>query len=373
DLLSIVNDKNHGTRAKFVLKAAGADLKLDESAEAFRKWWKDNKAQFAKQKPEASGWKSLRPQYIDATTDPVSIDPDDKKWYGQLELGALGLQDFDFAITIDCSRSMAGELERVKRDLLVMYTALGQIAQHPRLAITGFACAGETRTVVKLTGNKDELLSGVKKLELFGPIGEEEWAGGIDLCIKSNTWRPASDKSRRVIVLITDEPMTPAQQEKSMPIVKQAAKDGFRIHAVLIFRLENPPDPFKDDSDDASIPNMPRLRAARLRAANRGPHGIAVYDDLVESTGGQAIITLVPQGALGLGTAQKWSGGPMRMSTPVGPSDVAPIYPKGGPTAQVLSLVLADAINPQYAERIEPLVEILTAYCQRVAWIPESR
>jgi hypothetical protein len=377
DLLSILKDKNHGTRARFVLKAAGADLKLDDDADAYRKWWKESKPDFTKHKPEAGAWKSLRPQYIDAPIDPAGVDPGDQKWYQQLELGALGLHDFDFAITIDCSRSMVGEIERVKRDLLVMYTAIGQIAQRPRLGITGFACAGETRNFIELTGNKDELASAVRRLDVFGPIGEEEWAGGLDLCIKSNTWRPASEKNRRVIVLITDEPMTIAQQEKATPIAKQAAADGFRIHAVLVFRLEDPPDPLKVEEDTPTTqplaPPVRRQRAGRLAGGARVPRGIQVYHDLIEPTGGQAIIAKVPQGALGLGTAMKWSGGPMRASTRAGPADIAPLYPRGGPTAEVLSLVLADAINPQYAERIEPLVEILTSYSQRVVWIPESR
>jgi hypothetical protein len=377
DVLSLVRDKNHGTRARFVLKAAGADLKLDDDADAYRKWWKENKAEFTKRKPETGARKALRPQYIDAPVEPASVDPDDKQWYRQLELGALGLQDFDFALAIDCSRSMVGEIERVKRDLLVMYTALGQIAQHPRLAITGFACAGETKNFIKLTANKNELLSAVKSLDVFGPIGEEEWAGGIDQCIKSNAWRPAEENNRRVIVLITDEPMTPAQQEKATPIVKQAATDGFRVHAVLVFRLEDPPDPLKMEEDTPTTEPlaspMRRLRAGRVPAGARVMRGIQVYEDLIEPTGGQAIIARVPQGALGLGTPMKWTGGPMRSSTHAGPADIAPLYPRGGPTAEVLSLVLADAINPQYAERIEPLVQILTSYCQRVVWIPESR
>jgi len=37
-------------------------------------------------------------------------------------------------------------------------------------------------------------------------------------------------------------------------------------------------------------------------------------------------------------------------------------------------MVLVDAINPQYADRVEPFVKILVAYCQMAAArIPEKR
>ncbi len=53
---------------------------------------------------------------------------------------------------------------------------------------------------------------------------------------------------------------------------------------------------------------------------------------------------------------------------------IAPIYPGGGPTNSILTLVLTDAIGPNHADRVEPLVKILAAYCQKAAArIPERR
>ncbi len=53
---------------------------------------------------------------------------------------------------------------------------------------------------------------------------------------------------------------------------------------------------------------------------------------------------------------------------------IAPIYPGGGPTNRILTMVLLDAINPAYRERIEPFVHILVAYCQKdAAHLPEKR
>jgi hypothetical protein len=376
NLLAVTSMKDHFVRAKLVLKAAGADLPLDADASAFTKWWKDAKAEFVKKKPAADDWKSLHPQFIDPPVDAKKVDPEEKKWRQQLELGPLGLQDFDFAITIDCSWSMAVELERVRHDLMVMFTAFTEVSKQPRLGITGFAPGGETRTFVKLTGRADELTSGVKALTMFGPTGEEEWAGGIEKTIKSNDWRPAHDRSRRVIVLITDEPITPAQLEKAQAIAKQAAPQGFRIYAVMVFPLLNEPDPFADPTERrmsfeerlalARRAQVPGTRAARIVEAVKN------YQDLCAITGGQAIVAQVPQGLPGLGTLPS-TVGPRRAPVAVDPNSIAPVYPNGGPTAHLLTVVLTDAISFQYSERVGPLVQILTAHSQRVAWVPEVR
>jgi hypothetical protein len=264
---------------------------------------------------------------------------------------------------------------------MVMMTIFGEVAQQPRIGITGFAPGGQTKTFVKLTGKGEELAKGVKSVDVFGPVGEEEWAGGIEATIKASDWRPANEKSRRVIVLITDEPMTPAQQEKTSAVVKQAASAGFRVYAVLVFPLQAPPDPLAEVSDRASLfdPGMSsERRAAMVRARGGGGRGgrvlegIKVYEDLMALSGGQAILTRVPQGLPGLGTLPSVVG-PPRAQVAVDPHSIAPVYPYGGPTAHLLTVVLSDAINPQYAKRVGPLVQILAAHSQRVAWVPEAR
>jgi hypothetical protein len=376
DLLPIVSAKDHFVRAKLVLKAAGADLPLDAEPSAFSKWWKDAKPEFIKNKPAATAWKSLRPQFIDPPVDAKDVDPEERTWRQQLELGPLGLQDFDFAMTIDCSRSMAVELERVRHDLMVMFTAFTEVSKQPRIGITGFAPGGETRTFVKLTGRADELTSGVKALSMFGPVGDEEWAGGIEATIKSSDWRPAHDRSRRVIVLITDEPITPGQLEKATAIAKQAAPQGFRIYAVLVFPLMNEPDPFASPTERtmtfeqrlalARRAQIPGTRAARVLEAVKN------YQDLCALTGGQAILAQIPQGLPGLGNLPSVVG-PRRAQVAVDPNAIAPVYPNGGPTAHLLTVVLTDAISFQYSQRVGPLVQILTAHSQRVAWVPEVR
>jgi len=53
---------------------------------------------------------------------------------------------------------------------------------------------------------------------------------------------------------------------------------------------------------------------------------------------------------------------------------LAPLYAGGGPTNLLLTMVLRDAINPQYANRVEPFAKILVAWCQGSAHrLPERR
>lgn len=374
DLMAAVPNKDHGIRAKLVLKVAGFGPALGAEASEFQAWWKDNKAAFTKNKPGPNAWKKLKPQYIAAPTDLATMDPDAKQWHQQLELTAIGLRDFDFAISIDCSRSMGGELARLKRDMQVMYAAFAMVALEPRVGITGFAPGGEVKNF-PLNGRKSELLAAVQKLDIFGPAGEEEWAGGLEQCIKGSDWHTTTDKtkSRRVIAIISDEPITPAQHDKLVPIVKKAAADGFRIYAVMIFPMTNSPDPLTakldrdgSNADDAEVPRRPRPLAGALRPRAGAGRGWASYEELTQMAGGDAIACKVPQGTFGLGTLGTAGPNPRQGAAPSRDA-IAPIYPGGGPTVRLLTMVLTDAINPQYAERVEPLVKILVNHSQHAA------
>jgi len=84
----------------------------------------------------------------------------------------------------------------------------------------------------------------------------------------------------------------------------------------------------------------------------------------------------VPQGGWGLGilpnlnALSKNQREKMKNFSPVA---IAPLYPGGGPTNRVLTMVLRDAVNPQYADRIEPFVKILVGYCHGYAKTPPEQ
>lgn len=353
-VINALSDAGFAVRAELILKAAGADVPWTlskDSKAAYTKWWQANKAALTASKPPADGWKKLKPHWVPGPEDMSRVDPNDKRWYRELELGPLGLKNFDFAVSLDCSRSMTAEIERLKRDLRVMYTALSTVASEPRIGITQFA-PGNTVQTIPLTGNIKQLTDAVAGVGIIGPAGEEEWAGSIERTIADSKWIGAGEKNRRVIVLISDEPITEAQYEKLMRIAKKAAKDGFRIYTVPVQRIHIPTDPLIGmRRADRVMPRRAGGKGGRMRA-------LGDYEDVAEATGASMVVAHVPQTTFGLG---------MPPSSPAQMGMIAPVYPDGGPTTQVLTKILSDAINPQYADRVEPLVRVLVAWSEKAA------
>lgn len=52
---------------------------------------------------------------------------------------------------------------------------------------------------------------------------------------------------------------------------------------------------------------------------------------------------------------------------------LAPVVPGGSTTERVLTMVLVDAINPRYADRVEPFVRILVSYCEQATARPAGK
>ena len=398
-LIRALKSPHTAVRAELVLQAAGIGPPWNRTPKAhdvYRDWWKGNKETFVAAARKEADWKSLQPQYLPAPLTPDDMDLDDMKWYGELELPRFHLDQFDFAIAIDASRSMRPEIERLKRDMGIIFTAMNVVSREPRIGLTAFAPGGIVKQL-PLTGNYRLLSAALQKVDIMGPAGEEEWAGALQKTMTGSRWTQAGKYSKRAIVLISDEPITSPQYDRCMVLAKAGAKKGFRIYGVMIQRLAGMPnnplsDPF--DRTPATLDDNPamqrRLGAGKAgRAARGGGRGKrkpkkagrswAYYDDISTATGGKAIEIRVPQGVLGMGLplsmgAAMKGGKAQRDTTPKDPMAIAPIYPGGGPTHRVLTLVLIDSINPKYADRIEPFVHILVAYCQKSAkYVPERR
>jgi len=378
-MLGALSDPNTAIRAELILQAAGAGVAWNQTPQAkraYEDWWKAHKDTFAAGAPAEPAWKELRPQFIAAPVAPASVDPTDPQWRRELELGLLELRQYDFAIALDCSRSMRPEIERLKRDLRVMFLAFTTIAREPRVGITLFA-PGKIVKPLPLTGDLGTLVNFVNGAGIMGPPGEEEWSGALAQTITGSRWVPPGQYSRRVIVLISDEPITDPQFAAAKPLAKDAGKAGFRIYGVMISSLENTPNnplsvPF-DRTASATVSEEDQKRGK----GGKGGSSWSYYDDIASATDARAISVAVPQGLFGLGLSpeaaltQKHTG---KKDNPHSPVAIAPIYPGGGPTNRILTMVLVDAINPQYADRVEPFVKILVAYCQMAATrVPEKR
>jgi len=401
-LLRALGDPSTAIRAELILQAAGADVpwnRTPAAAKAYREWWRKNRQTFTARKPAEDGWRRLKPQFIDAPVDIDSVDLTDRKWRDELELGRLELRQYDFAIAIDCSRSMRPEIERLKRDMRIMFSAFSLVALEPRVGLTLFA-PGAIVKHFPLTGDLNRLMGYVNAADIMGPAGEEEWAGALKQTMSGSKWAPPGRYSRRTIVLVSDEPITKPQGELAVPLAQLGAKAGFRIYGVMIrpgHRGKNNPLAVPFDRTASAVDDRPTGSKRGGRAGKnpggkaRGKGGWGYYETIAAATGGKAIDVRVPQGIFGLGLppqadatrvgrdprdqSKKGKAKPAKKAgKPLSPVAYAPIYSGGGPTNRVLTMALVDAINPQYADRVEPFVKILVAYCQKAAnRIPEQR
>ncbi|HUU91389.1 MAG TPA: vWA domain-containing protein [Phycisphaerae bacterium] len=402
-LLRTLGDPSTAVRAELILQAAGADVpwnRTPAAAKAYAEWWRESRDAFTSAGPDAEGWKRLKPQFIAAPVDIDSVDLTDRKWRDELELGRLELRQYDFAIAIDCSRSMRPEIERLKRDMRIMFLAFSQVALEPRVGLTLFA-PGVIVKHYPLTGDLNRLMGYVSAADIMGPAGEEEWAGALKQTMAGSQWAPPGRYSRRAIALVSDEPITKPQADLAVPLAQLGAKAGFRIYGVMIRSggkgKNNPLAVPLDRTASAADTTLPASKQAGGAGKNRagqgregqGKGGWGVYDTIAAATGAKAIDVRVPQGIFGLGLppqadAASLGRDPRNQSKKgkaaqgdgktLSPVAYAPVYAGGGPTNRVLIMVLVDAINPQYADRVEPFVKILVAYCQQAAnSIPEKR
>jgi len=365
-------------RAELVLRAAGAggrwarDVGPEAAQAQYRDWWKEARAAFTAAPPPADGWRSLKPQYLPAPTPLGEFDRFAEKWRKELELGDLGLALMGISINIDCSRSMHMELERLKRDVSVMMAALAMVAKEPRIAITLFTTGGVTDTL-PLTTNLDALVAHIGKARSAGVGTEEEWAGGLLEALTRSAWGPIEPWNRRVIVLISDEPMLNWQFDLALPVVKKAAASQFRVYCVPLHNGPVIDDPLSVPLDRTGSRVSPPASRGGGGGGGAGKAGKAGgkadrswdhYTTIANESGGAVIEVRVPNSQLGLG----------RLVAPARGSELAPLYEGGGPVDRILTRVLTDAINPKYADRIEPLMKILVAYCQGAARsLPEDR
>ena len=366
-------------RAELILQAAGVEVpwtRTPKARQVYAEWWKANRDAFTASEPTATGWKRLKPQFVWGPVDPKTIDLADTWWHDELELGHLQLQNFDFALAVDCSRSMRPEIERLKRDMAIMVAAFRLVAREPRIGLTLFAPGGLTEGM-PLTSDFNLLGAFLRQADIFGPAGDEAWDLALERTVAGSKWVAQGQHSRRFIVLMSDEPITRAEFLRAYTLSVGAGKAGFKIYGVMIKppgNTRNNPLSVPFNRTGGTVPGVPGDGKPKLPGAvpSRGAKSWQYYDDIADATGALAINVQVPQGGWGLGILP--SGKSMGKNTKaVSPMAVAPLYPGGGPTNRVLTMVLRDAINPQYADRVEPFVKILVAYCQGYAKSPPEQ
>ncbi|HEX8912145.1 MAG TPA: hypothetical protein VF796_07275 [Humisphaera sp.] len=189
---------------------------------------------------------------------PATItDPNDKRWYAELELGKLTVTDFDLAWSIDSTGSMNEPNQMVATETGLVARVIALVSRRARVG-TVYArhevepahlkpCCQEAGSragwyQVKpypLTTDVKALAAAMAAEKIPKPDRQNEGnvhpgtpvLGAMQGAVKGLKWS-ADKHARKVIVLVGDSPLTPGTEQAAEQFAAQAKKDGFQIHAL---------------------------------------------------------------------------------------------------------------------------------------------
>ena len=336
---------NNAYRAEYVLHKAGVEApwagersdlghqKMWKLAiEDYARWWQQNRAKWKEvRKPEGAAWRDLKPQFVPAPDLEVSINRHEPQWKKEMEIGTPDLRGLDVVFVIDATGSMRWVLDYFKSDVGRILRATALVSSNPRIGMTFYRDHGDAFVTksTPLTNKLNELQQLLNSVDARGGADAPEAVyEGLREAIQKNPW-DWGPKSRRAIVLIGDAPPQPPTQSACEDVGKQCA-----------------------DKD------------------------VALY--VVKATGGElaefaAIATAAKREAVAIADVRlhDW---PYNLPGLRGNAYQTALAPAAGPKSVdrvVLGGLLGDAINPQFRDRVDPLVAIMLSLT--TDYIPEKR
>ena len=311
------------------------DMVRNAAAE-YAAWWREARAPWVADGAKAGAtadWRALRSPYVPPM--PVAtvkeMDPDDPQWRRDLELGDPQIPSLNIGFVVDATGSMGRPMAQLRRGIKGLMDALSLVTREPGVAMTCYRDYGDefvAKTVMPLAGpaRVEELVSEFGKISAKGGGDEPEAVlAGLTESLRGGHW-PAVARAKRVLILIGDAPPHPQEQEACEQVVKEAAAKGFKLYAVK---------------------TVTGLEAQDL----------AAFDKLAELGKGKAFVVTTPKSTprqMQGGANANWAETAWLADQELRAGGEVP----NGFTG-VLTGVLADAINPQYADRVEPLVRLL--------------
>lgn len=341
-LFSRLSDLNDAYRAEFILQRAGirspwAGEHLDLGSQAMWKLAIDNYGTYWKQsrglwRPlEKAGpecWKTLEPQFIPAADLETPIDPNDLVWRRETELGRVDPKPMDVAFVVDATGSMQHVIDFLKRDIGQIKASLELVANQPRIGLTFYRDHGDmfvTRSV-KLTEKLNTLDAFLSTMDAAGGADRPEAVmDALVDCIKGNPWAWKRD-GRRAIVLMTDAPPKPKSVQECVSIAGKLKENNIALHVM------------------------------KVRARGVDQSDLSSLDDMAAAAGTEAM--WMP---LLLRDRTRFTLPPLVHREGLDGVLVAYAPPDDSADRQIMKRLMVSAINPKFADRVEPLVDILLA------------
>ncbi len=185
------------------------------------------------------------------------VDPTDRKWIKEAELGDLRLSKLDLIFCVDGTGSMQASNEFVTRYVRSVYLALGTISASTRAGAVYYrhetnpavmldccrkAVKARDMTVhtIKPVPEPDALLAAMRAMlpapgtRVSGHGGDGAYYGALETA--SKVLGPAEKGSARVIVCIGDAKMTPGAETKMVELGKSLKAGGY----ICIFLNRDP-------------------------------------------------------------------------------------------------------------------------------------
>ncbi len=393
-LIGRLQNIDEAFRAYRVLYAAGCkvepstiDIKLGDrnclkqlSSDCIA-WWNQEGANWKEPKvsTEDGLWKAVGPHFIFSPPALSSINPQDKSWRHDLELRPPALKSFDVGFVVDVTGSMDPALAWLQRDVRAMMNGIGVVALEPRVGITFYRDQGDafvTRNT-PLTNNANVLMKALAAMDCKGGGDVEEAVlDGITESLRNNPWASTTN-SRKVMVLVADAPAHPQDQKACEDLIASAAEKGMRLYAL---KLQSPNtaanvgnlDAIATAGKGASLTATAlEIKEAQLRISPVA--GLSRARPIIPSlpTPGDPSLTkgAAPAPARPAGFSLGGSApDPARLQADLRANRIealerdpnTPFVPATGPVGRrVLASILVDAINPQFADRVEPMAAIL--------------
>jgi Mg-chelatase subunit ChlD len=334
---------------------AAADLRraARESTAQHRAWWNQQKPHWQERGIVAiaadATWHDLKPQYLPSPQPLDQVNPLDKDWRKDLELQAPDLKAFDVGFVVDATGSMSPVLEWLHRDVAKMLQAFGAIALEPRIGLTFYRDKDDEFVAMTkpLTGRVPDLLKVLSQMRAAGggDIPEAVLEGLRD-SLGKNPWT-RQPKARKILILIGDAPPHEETIRDCVTLARQAAQNGFKIYAV---KCAMGTEELKSFDDIAQASGGAALTVEMLELI--GNMSGQTYEKLAEAAKEAAARESAAHPEKADRAAKDWD---LKQLIDALPPRQDP-RPAGH---RLLSRVLIDTINPNFKDRIDPMVAIL--------------
>lgn len=256
-------------------------------------------------------------------------DTADSKWRKDIELTRFRLDQLDVGFALDSTASMGRVLEWMKFDVVKMMRAFELISREPRIGITLYRDKGDEYVVrnLPLSGSAKSIQ---KRLQNEGPKGggdiPEAVHEALVAMISHQKWSPG-DRSKKVVVVVSDAPPKKNSLEKIEALVGKAVDDGFIVHAIKV--------------------RTSRYVERRLKLPNYDP-SLKTFDQLAEWGGGTSTWVefwgRTHDNPRWLGTARLSRG--------------------AAAEREIFRQVLRSVLEGGYKDRVDPFIDVVLEYVE---------